>query len=77
MIISLRLNEVDGVLLKKYAEYHNETVSAFIRKLVMNQIQKDYDVLCERCEKYNSREKQRQLPPKPPVSKPQQQPKKK
>lgn len=62
MIISLRLSEVDGVLLKKYAEYHNETVSAFIRRLAMEQIERDYGVLRDRCEKYVADTR-----PKPPV----------
>ena len=53
MIISLRVSETDGILLKKYAEYYDETVSSFLRRLALEQIERDYQDLCKRIEKYN------------------------
>ena len=52
MTISFRVSETDGILLKKYAENCNESVSAFLRRLAMQQIEQDYLELCERMEKY-------------------------
>ncbi len=50
MMISLRVSEIDGVLIKKYAKYHNETVSKMIRRIVFEQIEKDYHALMEEVE---------------------------
>lgn len=52
MTISFRVSETDGMLLKKYAENCNESVSAFLRRLAMAQIEHDYLELCENMEKY-------------------------
>lgn len=53
MIISLRVSETDGVLIKKYAEYYDESVSSFLRRLAMEHIEADYQKLCRRVEEYN------------------------
>ena len=50
MMISLRVSELDGVLMKKYAQYHNETVSRMIRRIVFEQIERDYHALLDRVE---------------------------
>ncbi len=42
MIISIRFNEVDGTLLKTYAESRHETVSGFVKRAVFAQIEEDY-----------------------------------
>ena len=52
MTISFRVSETDGILLKKYAESYHESVSSFLRRLAMQQIEHDYLELCERMEKY-------------------------
>ena len=50
MTISLRVSELDGVLMKKYARYNNETVSKMIRRIVLEQIERDYQALLVRAE---------------------------
>ncbi len=40
--ITLRMSEIDGILLKCFAEYNGETVSSYIRRVVMNDIEKEY-----------------------------------
>lgn len=50
MTISLRVSELDGILMKKYARYNNETVSRMIRRIVFAQIERDYKELLERAE---------------------------
>ena len=52
MIISIRVEELDGMLLKKYAEYNDESVSAFLRRLAMEEIERNYKELCTRIDKY-------------------------
>ena len=43
MTISLRLNEEDSLLIKKYAQLNNMSVSDLIRQTVMERIEEDYD----------------------------------
>ena len=50
MTISLRVTELDGVLMKKYAQYNNETVSKMIRRIVFEQIERDYHALLDKVE---------------------------
>ena len=52
MTISLRVTEIDGTLIKKYAEYYHESVSAFLRRVALAEIEKDYIELCRRSEEY-------------------------
>ena len=42
--ISLRLNERDDMLIRKYAELHNMDLSTFIRQAVMEKIEDEYDL---------------------------------
>ena len=44
MTISLRLNEEDSVLIKKYAELNRISVSELIRQSVMERIEDEYDL---------------------------------
>ncbi len=44
MTISLRLNEEDGKLFKKYAEMHGMTVSEMVRRAVIEKIEDEYDL---------------------------------
>lgn len=53
VIISIRVDELDGMLFKTYAEYNHESVSAFLRRLALEHIERDYNELCARIEKYN------------------------
>ena len=48
MTISLRLNETDAQLIKAFANYKNESVSAYIRRLVMDDIEAEYMRVLER-----------------------------
>lgn len=43
MTISLRLNEEDAMLIKKYAEIHHLSVSDLIRQAVLEKIEDEYD----------------------------------
>ena len=45
MIITIRVNDLDGALIKRYASYNKETVSSLIKKLVMDKIEDDYQKL--------------------------------
>ena len=45
MVITIRVNDMDGVLIKRYANFHNETVSSMLKRLVMEQIETDYQKL--------------------------------
>ncbi|MGI6072053.1 MAG: DUF6290 family protein [Lachnospiraceae bacterium] len=56
MTISLRLSETDGVLIKRFADHKNETVSGLIRRLVLDYIEQDYLKLIESLEQYEERE---------------------
>lgn len=44
MTISLRLNEEDSMLIKKYAEINKISVSDLIRQSVMERIETEYDL---------------------------------
>lgn len=44
MTISLRLNEEDALLIKKYAELNKLSVSDLIRQAVMDRIETEYDL---------------------------------
>lgn len=44
MTISLRLNEEDSMLIKKYAEINKLSVSDLIRQSVMERIETEYDL---------------------------------
>ena len=44
MSISLRLNEEDATLIKKYATMHNLSMSELIRQAVMEKIEDEYDL---------------------------------
>lgn len=44
MTISLRLNDEDTLLIKKYAEINRISVSELIRQTVMERIETDYDL---------------------------------
>jgi RHH-type rel operon transcriptional repressor/antitoxin RelB len=42
--VSLRLNDKDDTLIRKYAELHNMDLSAFIRQAVLEKIEDEYDL---------------------------------
>ncbi|MBN2259816.1 MAG: CopG family transcriptional regulator [Clostridiales bacterium] len=42
--VSLRLNEKDDLLIRKYAELHNVDLSSFIREAVIEKIEEEYDL---------------------------------
>lgn len=42
--ISLRLNDKDDMLIRKYVELHNLELSSFIRRAVMEKIEDEYDL---------------------------------
>ena len=44
MTISLRLNDEDTMLIKKYAELNKMTVSELIRQAVLERIDDEYDL---------------------------------
>lgn len=44
MAISVRLNDKDIALVKKYAEINNMSVSDFVRKAVMERIEDEIDL---------------------------------
>ena len=44
MTISLRLNEADGALIRRYAEIHGLTVSEMIRQSVLERIEDEFDL---------------------------------
>ncbi len=44
MTISLRLNDEDAVLIKKYAELNKISASELIRQSVMERIEDEYDL---------------------------------
>jgi FKBP-type peptidyl-prolyl cis-trans isomerase (trigger factor) len=44
MSISLRLNEEDTLLIKKYAEFNKISVSELIRQTVLERIEDEYDL---------------------------------
>lgn len=44
MTISLRLNNEDSALIKKYAELNHLTVSELVRQAVLERIEDEYDL---------------------------------
>lgn len=44
MTISLRLNEADSMLFKKYAEMNGITISELVRESVVERIEDEYDL---------------------------------
>ena len=42
--VSLRLNDKDDSLIRKYAELHNLDLSTFIRQAVIEKIENEYDL---------------------------------
>lgn len=42
--ISLRLNDKEDALIRKYAELNNMDLSAFIRQAVIERIEEEYDL---------------------------------
>lgn len=42
--VSLRLNDKDDTLIRKYAELHNMDLSTFIRQAVIEKIEDEYDL---------------------------------
>lgn len=44
MTISLRLNDADTMLFKKYAELHGLTISELVRQSVIEHIENEYDL---------------------------------
>ncbi|MBQ8636587.1 MAG: ribbon-helix-helix protein, CopG family [Clostridia bacterium] len=46
MTISLRLNDEDTMLIKKYAEVNKISVSDLIRQSVLERIENEYDLEC-------------------------------
>ena len=42
--ISLRLNDMDNTLIRKYAELHNLDLYTFIRQAVIEKIEDEYDL---------------------------------
>lgn len=43
-IISIRLNEKEDMLIRKYAEIHEMELSSFIRQAVIEKIEDEYDL---------------------------------
>lgn len=46
MTISLRLNDEDTQLIKKYAEINNISISELFRQTVLERIEDEYDLEC-------------------------------
>lgn len=44
--ISIRLNDEDSMLIKKYAELNNISISELVRQAVMERIEDEYDLKC-------------------------------
>lgn len=59
MTISVRLNEEDTELIKKYAEINNMSLSDLVRMAVMEKIEDEYDLKCyeKAIEKYKKNQK--------------------
>ena len=47
MTISLRINDTDAELIRAFANYKNENVSSYIRRLVLNDIEKEYSKILD------------------------------
>lgn len=46
MTVSVRLNNEDTELFKKYAELHNISLSDLVRNAVLEKIEDEYDLQC-------------------------------
>lgn len=46
MTVSVRLNNEDTELFKKYAEMHNISLSDLVRNAVLEKIEDEYDLQC-------------------------------
>jgi stalled ribosome rescue protein Dom34 len=46
MTLSIRLNDDDTMLIKKYAQLNNTSVSEFVRRAVIERIEDEYDLKC-------------------------------
>lgn len=44
MTISLRLNDTDSMLIKKYAQLHGMSVSELVRQSVLSRIEEEFDM---------------------------------
>lgn len=44
MTISLRLNDADSALIKKYAELRNMTVSEWLRQTIIERLEEEFDL---------------------------------
>ena len=44
MTISLRLNDADSMLIKKYAQLHGMSVSELVRQSVLSRIEEEFDM---------------------------------
>ena len=42
--ISVRINEKEDMLIRKYAELHNMDLSSFVRQAVIEKIEDEYDL---------------------------------
>ena len=52
--ITIRVSDLDGALIKRYAHFNNETVSTLLKRLIMDQIEDDYRKLVARLEEVDS-----------------------
>lgn len=50
MIITIRVSDLDGALIKRYAHFNKESVSSLLKRLIMDQIEIDYRKLVEEIE---------------------------
>lgn len=46
MTVSVRLNDNDAMLFRKYAEMHGISMSELVRRSVMERIEDDFDMKC-------------------------------
>ena len=54
MIITIRVTNLDGALIKRYASFHEETVTSLLKRLIMDEIEKDYRKLIAEFEEVES-----------------------
>ena len=45
MIITIRVSDLDGALIKRYASFNRITVSCLLKDLIMEKIEQDYQKL--------------------------------
>ena len=46
MTVSVRLNDNDAMLFRKYAEMHGMSMSELVRRAVLERIEDDFDMTC-------------------------------